>query len=200
VIFKRHSELEGKHAIFSASKSAWLRYDDERLNEYVDNLHAASIGTRKHAVAAELIRLKLKQPNNRQTFNNYVNDAIGYNMTPEQPLYYSPWVFGTADAISFRVENFVDEETGEAFRAQVLRVFDLKTGVKPASGEQLVVYAALFCLEYNVKPFETVFDLRIYQNDEVVRIEVTPDEIVNIMNRAKEVSEMYQKRIDEEGV
>lgn len=199
MIFKRHSELEGKHAIFSASKSAWLRYDDERLHEYIDNLHAASIGTRKHNVAAELIRLKLKQPNTQQTFNAYVNDAIGFNMRAEQPLYYSPWAFGTADAISFRVEN-VENEFGELVRAQVLRVFDLKTGVKPAGGEQLVMYAAFFCLEYNIKPFETIFDLRIYQNDTIVVIEVTSEEVANVMSRIKEVSAAYQKRVDSEEV
>jgi hypothetical protein len=32
----------------------------------------------------------------------YVNDAIGYQMTPEQPIYYSENCVGTADAISFK--------------------------------------------------------------------------------------------------
>lgn len=197
MLFKKHSELEGKHAIFSASKSAWLRYDEEKLHAYLDNLHSAAIGSRKHAAAAELIKLRIKQIPNQQTFHAYVNDCIGHRMKVEQPLYYSPWAFGTADAISFRTETIRDEFDND-INAKVLRIFDLKTGSKAVSGEQLAMYAAFFCLEYNVKPFDVVFDLRIYQNDEIYPIEVTPEDIVHIMSRIKEVSEMYQKRMDEE--
>ena len=32
----------------------------------------------------------------------YVNDAIGFKMIPEQPLFYSENCFGTTDAIVFR--------------------------------------------------------------------------------------------------
>ena len=68
----------------------------------------------------------------------YVNDAIGFRMKPEVILAYSDFCFGTADAISFRND--------------ILRVHDLKTGSRPAHMEQLLVYAALYCLEYKVKP------------------------------------------------
>ena len=30
MIWNKHSNLEGLHAPFSASQSAWLRYDDEK--------------------------------------------------------------------------------------------------------------------------------------------------------------------------
>ena len=33
-------------------------------------------------------------------FRNYVNDGVGFKLTPEQILYYSPYCYGTADAIS----------------------------------------------------------------------------------------------------
>ena len=99
----------------------------------------------------------------------YVNDAIGFKMTPEQVLYYSEFAFGTADAISFR--------------NNMLRIHDLKTGVTPAHMEQLLIYAALFCLEYNHKPGEIKMELRLYQNDEIVHHEPTAEDIAPIMDK-----------------
>ena len=101
-------------------------------------------------------------------FMNYVNDAIGFKLTPEQPLYYSPYCFGTADAISFR--------------NNLLRIHDYKSGTHPAKIEQLLVYAALFCLEYHVKPGEIDTELRIYQNDEILHHEPTAEEILETMD------------------
>ena len=99
----------------------------------------------------------------------YVNDAIGYRMTPEQPLYYSENCFGTADAIAFR-DGF-------------LRIHDLKTGVTPTHIEQLIVYAALFCLEYRTKPSDIEVELRIYQNDEVLIHNPEVDEIAPVIDK-----------------
>jgi hypothetical protein len=99
----------------------------------------------------------------------YVNDALGFRMQSEQILYYSPNCFGTADSISFR--------------ANLLRIHDLKTGVTPASEHQLEVYAALFCLEYQFKPFDINMQLRIYQNDEVRETVPDPDVIAHIMDK-----------------
>ena len=99
----------------------------------------------------------------------YVNDAIGFHMQPEQVLYYSDNCFGTADAISFR--------------NGLLRIHDLKTGVIPAHMEQLLVYTAIFCLEYRVKPVEIETELRIYQNDEILIHNPEVDEIVPIMDK-----------------
>lgn len=183
MIFNRHSEVDGKHAVLSASKYHWLRYDDERLIEYVDSLHAAAVGSKLHEYAAMAIRLGRKQPANTQTLNAYVNDAIGFRMTPEQPLVYSPWAFGTADAI--------------AFRDRTLHIFDLKNGKNPASEEQLLVYAAYFCLEYKVKPFEIQYNLRIYQNDEIYKIDVDPEEVAWIMERTKELTNLLAQRESE---
>jgi len=158
----------------------------------VDNIHAAAIGTRKHAVAAELIDLRLKQPNTTQTFNMYVNDAIGYRMRPEQVLYHSPWAFGTADAIGFGKNPDPDG------KPKILRIFDLKTGTSKASGVQLALYAAFFCLEYRIKPYDIEFDLRIYQNDEIYYIEVEVDEILHMMSRATELSILLAAKQEEE--
>ena len=90
-------------------------------------------------------------------------------MEPEQVLYYSDNCFGTADAISFR--------------QNLLRIHDLKTGVTPAHMEQLMVYAALFCLEYKLKPHNIDMELRLYQNDQVLIHCPQADEIVPIMDK-----------------
>ena len=48
--------------------------------------------------------------------------------------------------------------------------------------EQLLIYAALFCLEYKFKPGEIEMELRIYQNDEVIIHNPEADEIAPIMD------------------
>lgn len=191
MIFKKHSEVEGKHAVLSASKYHWLNYTDERLFEYVDNLSAAALGTKKHEYAKMAIELGLTQRNTRQTLCAYINDCIGHGMKPEVILYYSPWAFGTADAISFRRENI------DGHDQMVLRIFDLKTGTSKVNGTQLAVYAAYFCLEYEIRPFDILFDLRIYQNDEIIEFDVDPEEIVHIMSRIKELSKLISERVEQ---
>ena len=98
-----------------------------------------------------------------------MNDAIGFKMKPEVVLYYSDFCFGTADAISFR-DDF-------------LRIHDLKTGVTPAHVEQLMIYAAIFCLEYHKKPDQIGMELRLYQNNEIVALEPDPKDIWDIMQK-----------------
>lgn len=187
--FNRHSEVEGQHSFLSASKYHWINYEPDRLLESVANSRAAALGTRKHNAAKECIELGMKLQNTGQTVNMYVNDCIGYRMTPEVTLFYTYNAFGTADAISFRRE----EEEG-----LVLRIFDLKTGVSPTSGMQLKVYAAYFCLEYNVRPMEISYDLRIYQNDEIKFIETDPEEVVYIMDRIVESNKLIENAMKEE--
>ncbi len=167
--FNDHSELEGYHAFLSASKWHWINYDEERLySAYINHL-AAEKGTMLHEFAKTCIMLGQKLEDNTKTLNMYVNDAIGFRMKPEQILYYSPNCFGTADAISFR-HNF-------------LRIHDLKTGKGPTHMEQLEVYAALFCLEYDVEISNIDVELRIYQNDEVRIHKPDITEIVPIMDK-----------------
>lgn len=169
MIFNRHTNLEGLHAPFGASKSSWLRYSDDKAIEYLKGLKAKEVGTRLHAWAAETIKLGLKQPRSKKTIYAYVNDAIGFQMDTEVVLFYSENFFGTADTISFR-NNF-------------LRIHDLKTGTNPVKMEQLEIYAALFCLEYKIKPGEIDMELRIYQNDEVVVHNPTAADILPIMDK-----------------
>ena len=186
--FNQHRNLEGLHAVFSPSQSSWLRYDQEKALEVYANKKAAQMGTRLHAWAKETIDLGIKQPRSNKTLYAYVNDAIGFKMDTEVVLYYSDKFFGTADAISFR--------------DRTLRIHDLKTGKvgNPDSHiEQLEIYAALFCLEYRVKPHEIDMELRVYKQDEVVRHIPTPEGIVDIMNRIVELNKLLEKVDYEEG-
>ena len=177
--FVRHSNLSGLHAPFSPSQSSWLRYDDDRAVEVFINKKAAEMGTRLHAWAKETIDLGIKQPKSKKTLYAYVNDAIGFKMSTEVVLFYSERFFGTADAISFR-DDF-------------LRIHDLKTGKIQADMEQLEIYAALFCLEYKVKPENIGMELRLYQNDEVVYHNPTAEDIRQIMDKIVHLDQVIQK-------
>ena len=176
--FNNHIDLEGLHAPFGASKSSWLRYDDDKAIETYQNMKAAELGTRLHAWAAETIKLGIKQPRSNKTIYAYVHDAIGFKMATEVVLFYSERFFGTADAISFR--------------NNVLRIHDLKTGVTPVKMEQLEIYAALFCLEYKVKPGEIEMELRVYQNDEVMVHNPTAEDILPIMDKIVHLNKLLE--------
>jgi hypothetical protein len=175
--FFPHFELEGRHAFLSPSNYHWVNYSDEKLDRvFITNL-AAKRGDELHTLAKDLIRLGVKLPRSQKTLNMYVNDAIGFRMSPEQRLFYSENCFGTADAISFR--------------NNILRIHDLKTGLHETKITQLEIYAALFCLEYGFRPFEIAVELRIYQNDEVREYDADPDVIFHIMEKIKS----FDKRI-----
>ena len=206
--FINHSELKGKHSLLAPSQPYWLEYTEEKLyQKYVSN-YAQSMGTALHDLAETLIKngIKLKKTDKNlvvvhllksgipkpaididRIYNNfmtYVNDAIGFKLTPEQPLIYSEYCFGTADAISFR--------------NNLLRIHDYKSGTIPAKMEQLMIYAALFCLEYKYKPGEIDMELRIYQNDVVIFDNPTAEDIAPIMDKIIQFNKLLE-RIDEEG-
>lgn len=211
MIFNKHLDLKGQHALFSPSQTAWLRYDDDKILDRVQNKYRAPLGTEIHEFAADQITLSHKVSSIRNLVNDienyiyckykhlgsslkvsefgmtlieqvgllpkdvfeavrhYINDGIGYKMEVEQPLYYSEDIFGTADAI--------------CYRNKLLRIHDLKTGSLPAKMEQLEAYAALFCLEYDVKPSDISFELRIYHCDGIIFHNPTIEELVPIIDR-----------------
>lgn len=200
--FNKHSDLVGRHAVLGASKFQWLNYDDEKLmNSYVSS-YAQSIGTLLHEYAQEHITYGIKMLKSDKhnmllhllkngipgevinadfLFPNlmaYVNDAIGFKMTPEQVLWYSDYCYGTADTISFR-NNF-------------LRIHDYKSGVTPAHWEQVMIYAGLFCLEYRIKPTDIETELRIYQAGEVAVCNPNPSDIVSVCNRIVHASNILE--------
>ena len=194
--FIDHSDLAGTHAFLSPSQNAWTNYTDEKLVQRYLSAKAVERGTRLHEFAAEAIELNRKQ-SGRDTLSMYVNDAIGYKMKPEQTLFYSFNCYGPTDAI--------------AYRRNILRIHDLKTGEVEAHMKQLYIYAALFCLEYRrqadelrkkgygdndialmlgVRVNEIHFEpekmddivLRIYQFNEFKEEHPDPMEVRNLMN------------------
>lgn len=194
MIFEEFSELEGKHAVFPPSSPSWLRYGpDQIINRYVES-YASDIGTSLHELAADLISEEetlnkgdkkvmihhLRKAGFKKKllkryygpffpiFAAYVNDAIALGMQSEVKLKYSDISFGTADAIQFYSDQ------------NLLRIHDLKTGLKPAKMEQLEVYAALYCLQYKQDPLKINFELRIYQSSEVVVHKPDPADIRRI--------------------
>jgi hypothetical protein len=167
MIFNSHSDLREQHAFLSPSNYHWLNYTDQKLEARYFTMSSARRGTDLHNLARDAIRLGVKLARSNQSMSTYVNDAISYKMSVEQVLFYSYNCFGTCDAISFR--------------RNVLRIFELKTGITATSEKQLEIYAALFCLEYGINPLEIEFDLRIYQRDEIRHFEPYGEAIAEIM-------------------
>lgn len=217
--FYRHPELEGKHAILSASSWRWLKDDEEGLIKRLCSQHSTDIGTILHEVAYKYItyRIKLNKYDKKNVMlelltngipgfiidsldfdamfdnlMNYVNDAIGFKMKPEVVLRYSNNFFGTADAISYSEEK------------RILRIHDFKSGTTPAHIEQLLIYAALFCLEYRIKPNEIErIELRIYQRNkdnipEILFHNPEADEIVSVIDTIVALDK-YINKLSEEG-
>lgn len=208
MIFNQHSDLEGQHAFLGASKNSWLNYDQDKLATAYKRQYANQIGTILHDLAHRCIvnKVKLSKSDRHlvlltllengipqglidandilETLAPFVNDALGFRMETEQVLYYSENAFGTADAISFK-NNF-------------LRIHDYKSGVLPVHMEQLYIYAALFCLEYVVKPENIKIELRIYQSGEVLCEEPDPETIRAIMNKIVDSDRFLRKLKEEE--
>lgn len=169
--FNKHSNLRDRHAFLSPSQYHWVNYDSNKLDNVFLKYNAKEYGTKLHEFAKKAIELGITMAQDGQTLSSYINDAVYYGMAPEQPLYYSENAFGTADAIVF------DEHYN------LLRIHDLKTGVTKASMTQLLVYDALFCLEYGVSPHDIEIINRIYQSGSVVEANGNPDEVLAIMDK-----------------
>jgi hypothetical protein len=176
VNFNSHSKLPVTHAFLSPSNNSWINYDDDKLARVFRQQTVAQRGTELHALGHDLIRLRVGLPDIPKTLNMYVNDAIGFRMTPEVLLYYSDNCYGHADAVGFRDNT--------------LRIHDLKTGVTEAPFIQLLIYAALFCLEYKFDPRLISIELRIYQNDDVKVVTPDPLDIIALMEKIKYFSKL----------
>jgi len=177
--FNSHWEVEGKHAFLGASKYHWINYEMDKMERIWENKFASERGTRLHRLAAFCIKERVKLEKNGTTLSLYVNDAIGFRMTPELVLLYSDNCFGTPDVISFK--------------KGILRIHDLKTGIHPGSFNQTLIYCALFCLEYAQNPYDIEMILRIYQNDAIFEEIASPDEVQRIMDKIVK----FDKRIEE---
>lgn len=172
--WNNHKDLEDKHAVFSPSQPFWLKYSDEKAIDFFENMKAKERGTELHDWAQKTINLKIRQSRAKKTLYMYVNDCIDIfkidsDAKTERTLKYSDNFFGTADFISFK--------------NGYLRIYDLKTGITPAHMEQLLIYAALFCLEYSIDPMDISIELRIYQKDECIVHNPSPMDIRDISKR-----------------
>lgn len=190
--WNNHSNLEGSHAFLSASGYHWLNYSDDKLISVYKNRLATLKGTELHEFASRCINLRQRLPKTQKTLNMFVNDAIGYGMASEKILYYSDNCFGTADGIYFGRQRGSDR--------LILRIHDLKTGETPAHMEQLLIYAALFFLEYKIKPYEVDIELRIYQFNNILYHNPKPEEIVPIMDKIISFDKIIDRIKEEEGV
>lgn len=181
--WNRHPQYEGKHAFLSASQCSWINYDVPKLVNTYERSMAKEKGTELHEFASFAIknRIKLLPKYTYPAVANFVNDAIGYGMSSEVLLFYSQYAFGTADAIKY-------EKPSKKNPRGFLRIHDLKTGSSKPKKDQLVVYAALFCLEYRIKPEKTDMELRIYQGSDIDYITPEPEDIWDIMHTIKEFS------------
>lgn len=182
--WNKHLRLQGEHAFLSPSQHYWVNYTPEKLIQRWTAAQAGAYGTAQHEYALREIQAR-RHSDLIGTVGMYINDAIQYKMECEQVLFYSENCFGTADTISFRYNK--------------LRIHDLKTGVVKGSVHQLEIYAALFCLEYDMDPFSIKIELRIYQDDQVAVFDADPEDIVFIMNRIQEFDEILNyRRLEEE--
>lgn len=181
--FNKHLRIQGEHAFLSPSNYHWINYTSSRLSERWTALQAAAWGTAQHEYAMNEIRAG-RLSEHSGILGMYINDCINDRMETEQVLYYSENCFGTADAIAFRYKK--------------LKVYDYKSGLVKASVHQLEVYAAIFCLEYEMDPFKMDIELRIYQDDEVSVFDADPEDIKLIMETIVEFDKQIEQLKREE--
>lgn len=208
MLWNDHSRYEGLHAFLGASNFRWINWEEGLFEQKYYNQFASKLGTAIHSLAKDCIinRIKLSKTDKRLVevslyregiprgaFDSeeillnlvpFVNDAIGYHMSPEIILFYSPNCFGTTDAICFNEKE------------KILRIHDLKTGVTPAHIEQLIVYAALFCVEYKKNPYDFKTELRIYQSDQAIIFEAEAQEIERYMFLIKDRDDLIKKFLE----
>ena len=217
-----HSDLRGKHSLFSPSQPTFFNYDPSELYIKLLNKYRQSLGTDIHEWAAisikrchkvtsikEMVKdldafifnkyyipkydtitkegkrilnclkyISSSYPDVLETVKSYINDSIGFKMYTEVVLYFSDDFFGTADALIF----------GNG----TLRIHDLKTGNMPAHIEQLLGYAALFCLEYEVDPAKIETELRLYQMNDILVAAPNSDDIKLFMQKYREFDKVLR--------
>lgn len=207
MIWHDYSRYEGKneHATFSPSQPYWLADTKDEFLQRFRSSYAPQIGTVLHDFARKYIArgVTLSKYDKKhaivellesgipgtvvdcldfdfifENLRTYVNECVACRMDPEIRLRYSADFFGTTDAIQFTE------------RDQVLRISDLKTGTTPAKIEQLIVYAALFCLDYGKDPNTITPVLKIYQNNDILCVEPDKGEIKNACDKIVEFNEL----------
>lgn len=214
--YNDHRKLEGKHAYLGCSQSAWRNRNPEQLVSMYFNKFASEIGTAIHKLAQDCInqKIKLRKTDDHlvdyflqviwpllggsripkeaydskmltETLSIFVNDALGFRMDSEVILAYNEdFAFGTADAF------MCDEKT------KTIRVHDLKTGMHPVKMDQLLLYCANFCLEYNKNPRDYKFELRIYQGATVIEYFPEADEVEQYMHDIVDATKILLQNVE----
>ena len=214
--YNDHRRLEGKHAYLGCSQSNWENRDDEQLITAYYSKFAAEIGTALHSFAQDCInqKMKLRKTDDHmidyyiqvvwplkggsfipkgaydsksliETVSLFVNEAIGYRMDSEVILAYDEtYSFGTSDAFMCDEKN------------KIIRVHDLKTGNHPVKMEQLLLYAAQFCLEYNKNPKEYSFELRVYQLGQIIEYFPVSAEVEEHMKHIVRATKILRNNIE----
>ena len=59
--------------------------------------------------------------------------------------------------------------------------------------EQPLIYSALFCLEYSIKPMDISTHLRIYQMNEIMESDPEPEEIQKTMDQIVRLDKIVTK-------
>lgn len=179
--FHDHGDLRGQHALFSPSQSAWLRYEDEKIEDRVLNQYRAAIGTEIHEYAAMQITLGHRITNIRSlvhgvedyiytkyTFTSLTKEissngiSLMKNVSLLPKEVFEAVRFYINDGVGYKMtaeqplvysDNIFGTADSISYRqnTKTLRIHDLKTGALQAHMEQLATYAALFCLEYGPK-------------------------------------------------
>ena len=220
--FNNHSDLQGKHAQFSPSSSAWLRYTDEKIVQSYSNRNRKTLGTELHDYASSQIELLQKATNTKSMINGVATfiftkykmlDQLDYGKMlihalkelPEE-IYETVKLF-INDAIGYKMSSeitlvyskrFFGTTDAISFRNNFLRVHDLKSGDGKADFEQLLIYVGLFCLEYKIKPADIQIECRIYQFGEWRSCEPSVDVILPIMDKIVISEKILIPRVEEE--
>jgi hypothetical protein len=178
------------HAFLSPSSYHWIDDDEDKLRARYFAKQQTERGNKIHSFAQQAIELGIKLPDDGTTLSTYINDAIGFRMSPEVPLIYSEDCFGTADALGIRMEK----------RNWILRISDLKTGVSATSMKQPLIYAGLFFFEYEELFDPNIVDviLRIYQNDAIEEYCPSAADLLLIMDRIKTQADLIARLREED--
>ena len=214
----RYLEIQGQHALFSPSQSAWIRYDDEKIADRLRNRFRAPLGTEIHEYAASQIKLAHRKKNIKsvmEEIENYIYQKTAFH--DSSSLFYQsllPQVRKLPKGVFEAVKNYINDGIkydmdaeqrlgysedifGTAdtccFHNGTLRIHDLKTGDSQPHMEQLEIYAALYLLSNNIKPAEAGTELRIYHQEGVFTENPDPIDISDIMQRIVEIDRIAAK-------
>ena len=174
--FNKHLNLEGQHALLGASKFYWIDDDEDSFLKRMRSSYASTIGTLLHDIARKHIKhsFKLAKGDKRSVLLELIDKGIPARIIDEMDF----------DALYSNLSTYVNDAIGYKMQPEVvLRYSDYCFGTTDAHIEQLMIYEALFCLEYKYKPGDIESELRIYQSNDVLIHNPTPDEILPIIEK-----------------